>query len=72
MNIDEQKRAIYAQIAELRKQQGITQQELEKLSGVRQPIIARIEKGTVSPQISTLIKILVPLGYTLAIAPIDK
>ena len=43
----------------------------EELSGVKQPVIARIEKGTSSPQIETVLKILAPLGKTLAIVPLD-
>ena len=39
------------------------------MSGVKQPIIARIETGKSIPQVSTLIKLLVPLGKTLAIVP---
>ena len=41
----------------------------EEISGVKQPIIARIETGKSIPQVSTLIKLLVPLGKTLAIVP---
>ncbi|MCI9359196.1 MAG: helix-turn-helix domain-containing protein [Lachnospiraceae bacterium] len=42
------------------------------MSGVKQPIIARMEKGTTSPQIDTILKILLPLGKTLAIVPCEK
>ena len=58
-------------IIEARREKGITQKELEKLSGVKQPHIARIECGDTSPQINTVIKLLVPLGKTLKIVPID-
>ena len=51
---------------------GISQKKLEKLSGVKQPIIARMEKGTTNPQIETVLKVLAPLGKTLAIVPIEK
>lgn len=56
-------------LIEARKEQGITQKELEKLSGVRQPVIARMESGTSNPQLSTIMKILAPLGKKLAIVP---
>lgn len=72
MTADERRIALSAEISRLRRKQGMTQKELEKISGVRQPIIARIEKGTVAPQLSTLMKILEPLGQTLAIVPIKK
>lgn len=55
-----------------RNEQGISQKRLEELSGVKQPIIARMESGKTSPQISTLIKILKPLGKTLAVVPIKN
>ena len=42
------------------------------MSGVKQPIIARMEKGYTSPQLDTLLKVLAPLGKTLAIVPLDK
>ena len=58
-------------IIEARREKGITQKELEKLSGVKQPHIARIESEDTSPQINTVIKLLAPLGKTLKIVPIE-
>ena len=49
---------------------GISQKKLEELSGVKQPIIARMEKGYSNPQIETVLKLLAPMGKTLAIVPI--
>ena len=40
-------------------------------SGVKQPIIARMEKGHTNAQIETILKILAPLGKTLAVVPIS-
>jgi len=45
-------------IKRLRKKVGLTQTELAKLAGVSQSLIARIEKGTVDPRLSTLKRIL--------------
>ncbi len=59
-------------IIKTRQEKGISQKKLEKLNGVKQPVIARIEKGTISPQLHTLLKILRPLGLTIAIATLDK
>ena len=56
----------------LRKDNNLTQQKLSDLSGVIRETIARIEAGITSPQISTLIKILKPLGYTIKIEKIEK
>lgn len=55
-----------------RKESNLTQRELSKKSGVKQPVIARIEKHANSPQTNTLIKILYPMGYTLRVVPLEK
>ena len=55
------------EIARARKDRGITQKKLEELSGVKQPIIARMEKGSTNPQLDTVLKVLAPLGKTLYI-----
>ena len=54
-----------ALIGELVK--GITQKKLEELSGVKQPVIARMENGSTTPNLSTVLKVLAPLGKTLYI-----
>ncbi|MEE3496289.1 MAG: helix-turn-helix transcriptional regulator [Butyrivibrio sp.] len=64
--------ALMGELVKARKEQGISQRELEKLSGVKQPVIARIETGTSSPQLDTVIKLLAALGKTLAIVPMKK
>lgn len=63
------KAALIGEFIRIRQEQGISQKRLEELSGVRQPIIARMEKGSTSPQLDTLLKVLAPLGKTLAIVP---
>ena len=55
-----------------REEKGLSQRELAELSGVKQPAIARVESMITTPQIDTLFKILIPLGYTLTITPISK
>ena len=64
--------ALIGELIKARQERGISQKKLEELSGVKQPIIARMEKGTTNPQIDTILKVLAPLGKTLAIAPLDK
>ena len=64
--------AMMIEIARARKERGISQKKLEELSGVKQPIIARMERGETSPQIDTVLKVLAPLGKTLAVVPLDK
>lgn len=59
-------------IVHIREEKGLTQAQLAKLCDVKQPLISRIESSTHSPQIDSLLRILVPLGYTLQIVPIQK
>ena len=54
-----------------RKKNNLTQRELSKKSGVKQPVIARIERYVNSPQTSTLIKLLYPMGYTIRVVPLE-
>ncbi len=64
--------ALIGKLIEAREERGISQRELAKLSGVKQPAIARLESLKTTPQIDTLIKVLSPLGYKLDIVPINK
>lgn len=57
---------------EARKNANLTQRDLSELSGIKQPSIAKIESLVHSPQASTLIRLLYPMGYTLKIVPIKK
>ena len=60
---------LIVELIKARKEKGISQKKLEKLSGVKQPVIARMETGDTNPQLSTILKVLAPLGYKLAIVP---
>ncbi len=64
--------AIMGELVKARQENGISQKRLEELSGVKQPVIARMEKGTTNPQLDTLLKVLAPLGKTLAIVPLNN
>lgn len=57
---------------ELRTKNNLTQRMLSKVTGIKQPAIAKIEGHKNSPQLNTLLKLLTPLGYTLEIVPINK
>lgn len=63
--------AIIGELIKARKEKGITQKQLEELTGVKQAAIARIERGTVNPTIETVVKVLAPLGMTLAVVPLQ-
>jgi len=64
--------ALLGEIINARQANGLTQKGLEVASGVKQPVIARLERGNTDPQLSTIIKVLAPLGKTLAIVPLKK
>lgn len=64
--------ALIGELIKARQEKGISQKKLEELSGVKQPIIARMEKGSTSPQLETVLKVLAPLGKTLAIVPLEN
>lgn len=64
--------SIIGELVKARQEKGISQKKLEELSGVKQPVIARMEKGSTSPQLNTILKVLAPLGKTLAVVPLEK
>mgnify|MGYP000504843174 FL=1 len=63
--------ALITELIKARQEQGISQRQLEALSGVKQPQIARMERGDANPQLDTILKVLAPLGKTLAIVPLQ-
>ena len=68
----ELKTDIISAIIKTRNKKKISQRDLESLSGVRQPIIARIEKGDTDPRLSTLIRIARPLELKLTVTNSKK
>jgi len=62
--------SMMSEIARARAEKGITQRKLEELSGVKQPVIARMESGAASTQLETVLKVLAPLGKTLSVTDI--
>ncbi|EXG78525.1 helix-turn-helix domain-containing protein [Cloacibacillus evryensis] len=64
--------AMMVELAAARAEKGISQKKLEALSGVKQPVIARMEKGYTSPQLDTVLKVLAPLGKTLYIGDLPR
>lgn len=64
--------ALIGELIKARQEKGLSQKKLEELSGVKQPVIARMEKGTTSPQLDTILKVLAPLGKTLAVVPLEN
>jgi predicted XRE-type DNA-binding protein len=62
---------IMLEITRARREQGISQKKLEEITGVKQQMISRMEKGYESSQIDTLLKVLLPLGKTLSVVDLD-
>lgn len=59
--------ALGAELASLRSSRQLTQLDLQRLSGVQQAEISRIESGAGNPTLSTVEKITQALGGRLAI-----
>ena len=64
--------SLIGELIKLRQEQNLTQKKLEEMSGVKQPVIAKMERGITDPQLSTILKVLVPLGKTLKIADLPS
>ena len=55
------------EISEARHKNRITQKKLEEMTGIKQPVIARMETGKTSPRLDTVMKVLAALGKKLVI-----
>lgn len=66
----ELKADIIEQVVNARKAAGLTQEQLQDLSKVQQTCIARLERSKNDPQLTTLLRVLRPLGKTLAVVPL--
>lgn len=67
----EREKTIIEDMVRIREEQGLSQAQLGRMCRVKQPVIARMEKSVHSPQLSSLLKILEPMGYTLQIVPVQ-
>ena len=57
---------------EARKKNKLTQTELAEKTRLKQSVIARFERSRNSPRIDTTIRMLLPMGYTLRVVPVDR
>ena len=64
--------ALIGKMIEAREKKGLSQRDLAEISGIKQPAIARLESMKSTPQIDTLFKLLLPLGYTIEIVPLKR
>lgn len=66
-NVELYKQTLIQELVDARKHANLSQKQLEILSGVAQPCIARTETGNTDPKLSTILKMLEPLGLTLSV-----
>ena len=66
-----EKQIILATI-EARKEANLTQRQLSEKTGIIQSSIAKIENFARTPQYTTLMRLLYPMGYTLKVVPLKK
>lgn len=58
-------------LSKARKAQGLTQKELSEKTGIRQPVISRLEHGDTSTQIDSLIKLATAMNMEMQVVPMD-
>ena len=68
----DKKADLICSIIDARREKGLSQRDLEDATGIKQPVIARLEKGLTYPRYDTLLKILGALGKTIKIVDINK
>ena len=56
----------------MRQYNNLSQQDLADRSGVKQPMIARFERGINTPNMSTVLKLLAAFGKTLYIGDLKN
>lgn len=69
--VGDEKTRLLKSLAQIRREAGFSQTRLGEAAGIRQSVISRIEGCEISPQINTLLKLLAPLGKTLAIMDLE-
>lgn len=63
---------IVKKITDLRTKKGLSQHDLAKITGIKQPIISRMEKGITNPRLDTVIKIVDALEHELTLVKKEK
>ncbi|MDO4797488.1 MAG: helix-turn-helix domain-containing protein [Coriobacteriales bacterium] len=69
--VSEEKARLLKDLSAIRRDASFSQTRLGEAAGIRQSVISRIEGCEISPQINTLLKLLAPLGKTLAIVDLE-
>ena len=71
-NAEELNKLFIKEFISFRKENNLTQELFSKYSKVSRTKIARIENGSCSPTIKSMLDILGPIGYTLKIVKVDS
>ena len=58
-------------LSKARKAQGLTQKELSAKTGIRQPIISRLEHGDTATQIDFLIRLATAMNMEMQVVPVN-
>lgn len=58
---------LLCQLIEARQKKGLSQRDVEARTGIKQPVIARVESGTGDPQLSTLVKMAEACGMKVTL-----
>ena len=69
---EEQVKRLMEYYSQLRKQMGVSQSELERITGMSRPTINRYERGKLMPTVRAMSRLLASMGYRLAIVPLDE
>lgn len=70
-NSDELNQQFIKDFIRFRKENNLTQELFSKYSKVSRTKIARIENGSHSPSVMSLLEILGPIGYTIKIVKVE-
>ena len=58
-------------LSKARKAQGLTQKELSEKTGIKQPVISRLEHGDTATHIDILIRLATAMNMKMQIVPLD-
>lgn len=61
---------LVGQMIQTRKNEHLSQRDLEAISGIKQSVIAKMESGKTDPHLSTVLKLLFSMGKTLTVVPL--
>ena len=62
---------LVGQMIQARKNERLSQRDLEAISGVKQSVIAKMESGKTDPHLSTVLKLLFSMHKTLTVVPLN-